>query len=288
VIKSDQNINKITLTLYLGVLLILGGFYFIYMASNRLQTDIQNMNKLHVIYTLVSSQKNRQELQRFNEILKDVEEWTKEKHNSPFYISSNSLDKEFEQFIACQKQAQDDLCTQKLKHIIFSVNNMVLLEENRLHNILYISFTVALALFVILIFLIRAYIAQQLHKKALLDVTTKLYSKDYLIATMKELTSRHKRVKEDLSACYCEVSYSEENLKRVAEVLLDVIRESDIACRYTDNGFIIIFPHTDAKSVEKIIHRLKEKVNDIEIRHNILEYNSIEDYKGFIEKLSKV
>jgi len=290
--NTDRNVHKITLVLYLGVLFILIGFYFAYKSSNLLQQDIKNMNKLYVVSSLLSTENSEQTLKTIDNTLVKLYPWTKKDTQSQFYISSQSLDSEFTQFVSCwesykQKKVSKEQCMKMLHSLIFSVNHMIILKQNRFNNILYINFAMGLALFVILIFLIRAYIYQQLHKKALLDVTTKLYSKDYLLATMKELVSRQKRMKEDLSGLYIEIENSniEENLKKVAEVLLSIIRESDIACRYNENGFVVILPHTDKESVDKIISRLHKKLTNIKYKCNVVQYDGKEHYKSFIDLL---
>jgi len=280
---------KITVTLYAGIVVMLFAFYFVLSQSTKLEDDIKSLNKL---YTLRGNVVFKKESETLNRVLEDLSQWAKNNNNS-FFIAQESLENEFTKFRMCVKTngLNNHQCSKNLDSLIFGVSRMIVQEEKYLINVVYIGFASGLGVLIVLIFLVRAYMYQVLQKKALMDLTTKLYTRDYLFVTMKELCARYKRTGENLSAMFIEIKYDKnsEKLEKFAQVLLETIRESDIPCRYNDGEFIIIFPNTQEKDIKNVLQRIEETLNTIPIKYNykILEYNKKDNYELFIDKLIK-
>jgi len=281
--KIDWSGYKITLLLYVGIILMLAGFYLTYTSFDEIRQDTEALAKLHIASEALLRE---HDVKKVDEILDEIEPWVKNNRDSTFFISFYGLEKEYQRVRSCNLQVKD--CDKILKSFIFGVNNMILLKENRINNIFYINFAASMALLLLIIFLIRAYMYQQISKKALIDFKTKLYSRDYLLSTLKELCARQNRTEEKLSALYIKTKNIEDReylLEHIGKAFIQVIRESDIACRYDENQFIVVFPNTSGEVIEKILQRIDENLMDIEYSYTIFEYDPAQSYEDFIDKL---
>ena len=292
--KIDWSTYRITLALYAGVVLILAGFYITYASFDELNHDSRALSKLYVASDILLREKNTDEIEK---IFRELKPWVKENNNSSFYIASGSLEKEFNNLEVCLKKAEEvqnhtpTHCYKLLKSFIFSVNNMIILKQNRINNIFYINFAISMGLLILLVFFIRIYIYQQVNKKALIDFKTKLYTRDYLLATMKELCSRQNRTHEKLSALCLKaenITDKEYLLEHIGSAFIDVIRGSDIACRYGENEFIIVFPNTQVENLDKVIKRIDANLVDIKYKVKVLEYDGTQSYDEFVDELVNI
>jgi len=307
--KVDWSAYKITLLLYLGVLLLPISFYFSYSSFSEIQTDTKVLNKLALnsasiltLDTFEDALEKQKTIKKIDNVFQGLRPWMVENDSKSFYVGSVPLLKKYDSVLDLWSDAKSSdkkasLRTYKeVKSLIFSLNNMLALKQNKIYNIFYINLLISMTLFLILIFSTRVYIHQQLNKSALYDFKTKLYTKDYLFATLKEVSSHMQRSKEPLSILYIDVEELENNnkifkkekdkmLEHIGSSLLGSLRVSDIACRYSESEFMVILPNTKGQNVEVLIRRIEKYFNNFKHIIKVIEYNKDETYDEFIKRI---
>jgi len=271
-----------------------------------MESDISTLSKLtassgEILYLTTSLKTIEQKkiVKKIDKSLKELEPWMIQHNGNSFYIASEELLPRYNLILNLWNKAEslktEDLviCWKESKSLIFSLKNMLILKQEKMRNIFYINLVVAMALILTLIFFTRSYIRRQLTKQAIYDIKTKLFSKEYLLATIKELSARVLRSKEPLTALYInlklESSLSEDQkdkiVERVSVSLLDKLRASDIACRYSENEFVVLFPNTNIKKIEGFIDRVDNCFKELEHTFKIVEYLQNDTYEEFLEKI---
>lgn len=119
--------------------------------------------------------------------------------------------------------------------------------------------------------------AQELQKEVFMDNLTGLYNDNYFSQRINEEFFRAKRYKNDLSLVLLDVDYfqkmqneygsqaGEYILMKVANVILNNTRNSDIIFRIHDNRFGIILPNTDQTGSFKEAERIRTAVDQTNI-----------------------
>lgn len=307
--KVDWSAYKITLLLYLGVFLLPISFYFSYNSFSEIQSDTKVLNRLTLnsasivtLDTIEDSIEKQNTIKKTDKVFQDLRSWMIENNSKSFYVGSEPLLKKYDSFLSLWSDAKSSekkmllVAFKEAKSLIFSLNNMLALKQNKIYNIFYVNLFISMALLLTLIFFTRAYIHQQLSKHAIYDFKTKLYTKDYLFATLKEVSSQMQRNKEPLSVLYIDLKVLKKNersfqkekdniLEHIGGSLLDSLRTSDIACRYSESEFMIVLPNTNAQNVEVLINRIEKYFNDFKHTIKVIEYNKDETYDDFIQRL---
>ncbi len=301
--KIDWSAYRITLLLYLGILLLPLSFYFSYSSFNEIKEDTKVLNSLtsnttNILYfSKLSDIEEKKEIQKSIESsFKSLKPWMLQNSKAQFYVGASPLLKEFENLVVCwnlskiEKEDKIIECYKRSKSLIFSLNNMLKLKQNRMYNIFYINLFVAMALLLSLVFFVRGYIYRKISNSALYDLETELYTKEYLITTLKSISARMLRNDEALFLVHMKIenldeSNSKEIFKRIGEVLLTSIRKSDLACRYGKKEFIIVLPDTSIENIVIITDRMKKTMHDIIYSIEIIEHYKGESYEEFIKKL---
>lgn len=300
--KVDWSAYKITLLLYIGVLLLPIGFYFSYTSFKELQLDTQTLNKLTLNSALVLNLNDTKDTKISNKIdltFEEMKPWMMENNSKDFYVGSVGLLERYEAIIEYWEQSKLD--SSKLSHdffketqlLVFSLKNMLELKQNKIYYFLYINLFVTMIFLLALIFFVRVYIHQQLSKHAIYDLKTNLYTKDYLLATLKEIIAKSIRSKETLSALYIDAdelssldqSHKGKLLNYIGSSLLKTLRLSDIACRYGEHEFVVILPDTKEESFDVIINRLTHDLSKIKCEIKAVEYSPKESHDDFLERL---
>jgi len=303
----DWSTYKITLLLYLGILLFPIGFYFSYSTFSEIQKDTQVLNTLsHTSNSILPIDRNDIQKDKIiknnDKVFKDLRVWMIDNDSKIFYVGEEPLLKKYDALVSCWNDSKNSRdtnsiqCYKKSKSLIFSLENMLKLKQNRVYNIFYINLFIAMAIFVSLIFLIRAYIYQQLKKHAIYDLKTNLHSKDYMLATLKEVISKANRNKEVLSLMYMDVrelkkmknnSQRDKVLEEIGSALLGSLRISDIACRYGENEFIIILPNTKEEHFKLLSGRIKNSLAEVDCKIQAIEHQMDEDSDDFLSRVHK-
>ena len=310
--KIDWFAYRITMLLYFGVILVPISFYFSYSSFIEIQSDRKMLNDLtinggSILYLNNTNEhlEKQKTIKKIDNVFKRVRPWIVENDSNKFYVGSESLLQKYDLLLDNWKYAKTSdkkmslLCWKQVKSLVFSLNNMIKLKLEQVYNIFYINLFGTMAFLLMLVYLTRAYIYKQLSNKALFDLKTKLYTKDYLLNIIKEMILLQSRNKDSLTVLYIDVedlkshkksSQDEEDgiLKHIGISLLQSLRASDVACRYSQNEFIVVLPNTKSKNVEKVISRLDKNINYAEYKTKVIEHFNDETYDDFIAKFNEV
>ncbi len=121
---------------------------------------------------------------------------------------------------------------------------------------------------------------EKLHILSIREALTGLFNRRYLDETLPREINRAERNKEPLSVLMFDIDHFKKFndtfghdagdlvLRKISEVVLANIRESDIACRHGGEEFIIILPGTPIEIAEQRAETLRNDVSLIKLDHN--------------------
>lgn len=153
-------------------------------------------------------------------------------------------------------------------------------------------------------------------KHATTDALTNLYNRGQFDKRIKQEVASAKRNKTPLCCMMIDVDFfkkvndtyghavGDAILKGVSGVILEQIRESDTACRYGGEEFIVILPFTQISEAQVVAERLRSAVEantfdissfnikdksvlDVTISIGLSQYKSSETIEGFLERVDK-
>jgi diguanylate cyclase (GGDEF)-like protein len=290
--KKDWSAIRITLLLYLIVLLIPFNYYFAKESFNGMKNDAATMNSLVLLSGNIQALSVEDAIHK-KEIL------TKNIHSSLNTIEQNFINflpnKEYvelfraKEMFSLLKNAYEKLeaSTQNetetgtlADEVSIEINAFSKLAEEMSSykieaalNKLYISLALTMLLVIILIFFVRTYIRLQFLKHTIYDHVTDLYNKKYfdsVLQNSKELAIRHNR---PLSLLLLSISNYDElkeslkradfenSLKELGTVFSHFFRHSDTICRIEDNCFASIAPDASLADIKKISFRLQKELH---------------------------
>jgi len=286
--QKEWSSFRITLILYLVVLILPFSFYFVYNSFQTMQNDTRVVRQSSwAAGAMAHLAVNPDELQRvkgIDEALQEISLWVAQNNDSKLYIGAQTLSQDFSQVDACwtaykksylkddntaitQYSSQCYVLTDTLSIII---EKMVYLKQKKIINVFYLSLALAMILALLMIYLVRAYIHQQMKKHAIYDQETKLFNKKYFCAELKTSCARAVRNNAPLSLLTISIDdfgkeskqYSQKMqayiLKIFGGLITSVIRESDVACRYDENHFSILLPDTSEDNAFNLEKRVRE------------------------------
>lgn len=111
----------------------------------------------------------------------------------------------------------------------------------------------------------------KLYQKAILDELTGLYNRHFLMLKLREEIKKAYHYKQPLSLIFTDIdlfkgvndkfghSAGDQVLVEFTALLKKSIRESDLACRFGGEEFVIILPQTDLVNAQRLAERLREK-----------------------------
>ncbi|MBC7876124.1 MAG: diguanylate cyclase [Anaerolineales bacterium] len=121
---------------------------------------------------------------------------------------------------------------------------------------------------------------ERLHSLSIRDALTGLFNRRYLDETLPREINRAERKKSQVGILFFDIdnfkkfndTYGHDAgdlvLKTMSEVIISIIRESDVACRYGGEEFIIILPDTSIEIAEQRAETLRNKVSLMKLDHN--------------------
>ncbi|NOR58682.1 MAG: diguanylate cyclase [Sulfurimonas sp.] len=306
--KLDWSAYKITMLLYFGVLLLPISFYFAYSSFGETRSDTKVLSDLTlnggsilaIGNTMEHSEKQKM-IDNADKIFKQLRPWMVENDSNKFYVGLDPLLQKYDALISCWQNSKTYnkktslQCWKQIKSLVFSINNMIKLKQERIYNIFYISLFMAMALLLILVSLTRAYVYKQIRMKSIYDFKTRLYSKDYLLVIIKEIIALNTRNQESFTVLFIDIKdlqssnkKEDEILKHLGISLLESIRESDIACRYSESEFIVLLQNTKSQNIDQVISRIDKHLSYTECTIKVIEHLHNETYDHFIAKFNKI
>jgi diguanylate cyclase (GGDEF)-like protein len=121
-----------------------------------------------------------------------------------------------------------------------------------------------------------AKLTEELQRQAIKDSLTNLYNRNYLNQFVNKLLGIVQRQKFPLSIAMLDIDdfkvvndtfghlKGDEVLKNWGKIILNSIRNSDIAVRYGGEEILLIFPNTKKDAVFYIVDRIKKKFSEID------------------------
>jgi len=321
--QKEWSAFKLTLGLYLIILILPFGIYMVYQSASTIQQDTKIVYKTQKIdTTLVKiALEKSYNISKVSKSLDNdfhlIHQWVIENKNSPYYIGATSLQKDFMYLNICWQKYKQYISTNQKEKLteqilksepkfeLFAINiaQMVSLKQNSIINKFYNSIIIIMILMLLSIYMIRAYIKYQMKKHAIYDFDTKFYNKQYFDEHLKTSCARAVRNDYALST----LSFSIDNfdkytadeklkmLQRFGMAIKSIKRSSDTVCRYDDNHFVFVLPHTKVDNITILERRINDtiKLYDFEnitkptIKFLAIEYNhdiSSEEHIKSVEK----
>lgn len=321
--KTQWSAYRITLLLYLGLILIPLSFYTSFSLFKEIKSDIQiqydfyKSNSNLLVMSEIESEKRNQTLNELHQALAELKPWFQDPTNESYYVGGQSLAKDFENVLFSLDQLKEAMENQKpyqdlheqywkgQNNLAFAIDKIITLKQSKLENYFYIALAVSLFFLLLLIYLVRAFVAYQLHQHAIHDEETNLFNKKYFLTETDLLIAKSIRYKQPLSLLWVSMEFdqniSDNNKKRAFQEfgrsLLDTIRCSDVAARYTDPSdkaaktlFAILLPMTERDYANVLVERLQDELgknqflNESEIEYHIDEFDPNETNETLLKR----
>lgn len=127
------------------------------------------------------------------------------------------------------------------------------------------------------IILENAYLHETLRQEAIRDPLTNLFNRRFMEESLTRELQRAARLNHPMAVVMLDIDHfkifndtyghsaGDEVLRRLAEILNESIRLSDIACRYGGEEFVLILPDLSAEAAYDRMERLRENVSYLEV-----------------------
>lgn len=305
--KTDWSVIRITVLLYLIVLLLPLNYYLAKSSFDNTQNDASSMKKIVSISSSVHrflETSNEQQSSLIKKIDSDFEYLDL----SFIHFSSNL---EYIELFRAQESydslksiytkiktsdADKELIESFYEEIdIFStiVQNIINHKMNTNLNKLYISLVFSMMSIIALIYFVRFYIKKQIKKHAIHDDLTHFYNKKYYENILEHEIAITERKKRPLSLVLLNIANYEvleksltakvfnKQIKEFSNIFSNTFRHSDIICRIEKNLFVVLTPDTSFENADCIIQRVQSELKikeenleiDLHIRMGISSYN---------------
>jgi len=277
---------RITLLLYLGVLILPFTFIYTYNSIQGLASDTTVMRQISqnggemLAFVEISDEKIRENTKvKIDKNLEELQPWFQSNERKEFYVGGRTLQKDFNILLDDWDKLKNNpnkhtalTCWKTAKSLNFTIDKMLSLKQKKIENIFYINTIIAIIFLLLMIYLVRVYIHLQMKKHAIHDHETKLYNKKYFLAELHSTFDRSVRHENPLSLVsvtlnnFSNKTYDKKIknkfLKELGEVFISVTRNSDITCRYNENHIAILLPLTDKAHAQILEGRLQEALNN--------------------------
>jgi len=266
-------------------------FYLVYASFKTIQNDTtivfqssQTGGLMEYLALAPETPNVKQMVTHIESNLQNISAWVDQNDKSELYIGAESLSVDFSEVVACWEQykkvffSQDTAmirehaleCQEKSNALAIVIEKMVYLKQNKMINLFYFALAVAMLLTLLIIYMVRLYIHNQIKKHAIHDHETKLFNKKYFCAELKTSSARADRNKAPLSLLAISINdFKKESKKydtKTREHILNMLgglitsltRTSDVACRYDENRFSILLPDTPEENALILEGRIRE------------------------------
>jgi GGDEF domain-containing protein len=308
---------RITAILYVIVLLILMGFYFVNNSFETMKEDtkiIRQSSQLagnieHYSLNRVNPQTPNGQI---DAAMSNLSAWVKQNSHSEYYIGGATLLEDFQNVEKCwdgykksigTNENETAKCYETVDSLALTIEKMVYLKQKRIINIFYGSLFLTMALLLLAIYLVRVYIEQQLRKNSIYDLPTKLFNQNYFLSTLKNNSAksiRHKHplymtsllAEESGDAEQKSDSSSDALLSVLGGLITSVVRESDTPCYWGENLFMILLTDTDEDGAHIFEKRLRQKLEThdfmtakpLRFRFATIQYDGMEKTEAFVAR----
>ena len=118
-----------------------------------------------------------------------------------------------------------------------------------------------------------------LHYESTRDPLTQLFNRRYLLETLEREIARSKRANKELSVLVIDIDHfkiyndthghaaGDHVLREFGALLRQTIRDSDIACRYGGEEFVMVLPECSADDAYKRAYDLRKHASELSVEH---------------------
>lgn len=286
--QKEWSSFRITLLLYIIVLILPFSFYFVYTSFKTMQHDTkiirQSSKVVSEINYLSINHPDQKMVKQVDKTLHEISLWVTQNNDSALYIGGQTLSKDFSDVNACWTACKESFskenetiikqqtlqCYELTNTLAIIIEKMVYLKQNKIINMFYLSLAIAMILILLIIYMVRTYIHIQMKKNAIYDLETKLFNKNYFLSQLKTSCARSVRYKYPLSMISVSMSdfekesdrYDKKTQKHIFEMfgglIIALTRKSDTPCRYDKNNFTILLPDTEGENALILERRIRE------------------------------
>lgn len=280
--KKEWKAFRITFLLYVGVLILPFIMYWNYTLFSEVRSTQDTLEDLNAITKNIVKKMAYADEVDFSKNTKEwrinLEKWVQEHESDPFYVGGGSILLRVSGLQECwelldtkeivNKQTYS-VCLNRMESFTFTINKMMALSLANLQNLIYLSLTALMLIFLMLIFFIRLYIEYQLKQNAIYDFETKLFNKKYFAASIRAKCATAMRHDRALTVSHIRFKNLDKLDKQKKAHVLHVLggifesqcRESDIVCRYSENIISAILADTALEGAHIYEQRIKGALN---------------------------
>ena len=262
---------RITLLLYMVILVLPLGFYFVHTSFKILQADTQVVRQSSGLVTAISQQNPR-----VDTTLKSIVQWAEKQDDTELYIGVQPLSQDLAELITCTSQG--NACVVLAENLAVNIEKMVYLKQKKIMNWYYAALALVVMLVLLMIYFVRVYIRKQMKKHSMHDHDTGLFNKKFFMAELHATFDRADRTENPLSLLSASFDTHALNalnkkakkayMKELGEVFTTITRVSDIVCRYDVNHLVVLLPLTEAEEAHILEGRLEDALENHDFKVN--------------------
>lgn len=285
-LKNNWNELRITLLLYLLILIVPIGAYLSYRSYEEVRDTTAMLKIMMKVPESLLIIERSDKLESLNGELKEnlaslkvLKKWIEQHKNDKDYVGGGSLLKQYDFFEKClndflkNKDTNGELlrrCIKQVHSLIFALDRMVLLKEQRFENTMFVIVAGVIFFLLLGVYLVRLSIELQIKHRA--EMT--LYNGKFIQETFKKMCAQSKRYGHRLTIMRIHIKgfggkglsvngkEKESLLHQFGTTVWKQIRDSDIFARTDEDSFILLLPETPAKKTTIVEQRIRKQMND--------------------------
>jgi diguanylate cyclase (GGDEF)-like protein len=298
---------KTSLAFYFLALLFPVSIYYTDTVLNQIDSDRAVVAEFKTVQNFLHLLTHEQPIGMKATMINQVDGTLKRIHESPtdtLFSFEPELQTHFEAFNACwtQYKEQDNLphaCWQHAKKSHAMADRAVTKKQKKQLDALFLLLLASMIITIAVIYIIRNQMKLQMERYSMYDTATGLFNRNYFQAEIRKVISLSGRHNHAVSLLYISLEHYEtirkgqvsdklpHVLQTFGKLIKGLIRESDIACRYDDNVFLIVTPQTNRTQAAVLAERIFQKTEVID-NHSVqigsAQYDDSEDIEKFIER----
>ncbi len=280
--KTESLPWNITIFLYLLILLFPANFYLAYHLSDSLEKDSVVMKDVGGLGGALEYAKRSGTIdpgsaayieELFQRIDREFMQEEASQTNFGFHNPEDTFDSLYNKWKSCKYElidakSQFRACLKDYERFSMAVFSRLEAEREGTLYILYALLVATLFIIAVIVYIMRIDISQESGKHALMDSLTGLYNRSYFLEEIKHASARASRTLQPLSIIafgvddFDNITLDKRDalLAAFGAFLSPLIRSSDIACRVSENQFVVIAPDTEIEKVKILAVRLRKAV----------------------------
>ena len=307
--KKDWSVFRITVLLYIIVVLLPVNYYFANRSFESMKNDSKTMQNLAYIngaiqrVVTVELAEKKQLIIEVEELLSRVDQDFLQSGTNREFVEIFRAEESFLGVIASWNALQVSMtqerlvashvktCWNEVNRFTKTAQKMMAYKSETMLDKLYLSLLFSMLAILILISAVRLFIRLQLQKHAIHDHVSGLYNKKYYNEVLQK--SKLLAVRQERPLALVVLSFEDyENMSNAmktkefeafiasfSEHFRNFFRQSDTVCRIENNLFVAITPDADSENMKRLVLRLEKYLQahssdiKVEVRIGIANYN---------------